>query len=215
MRRTANGLDAFARLEHCGSAQAFDDFDHGFPIEHPGNVVGYGRSHFTSADRRQVAEERKRQLTSDRGKGVSVEEKERGLTMKPAQKIQHFLKSQDLLMHADSDGDEQAKAEVGAITDGDWAAYRFEEVDDESRAAVVATLAIAIATDGLELEGPEVSVSEFKWTIAFRDLPANFRTVPLGVQSDQAQQIVRCGTFLPAVVVDLWPAIAEGLGVAG
>jgi hypothetical protein len=41
-RRAPEGLDVIAGLEGSGLAEGFDGLDHGFLIQHPGDIMGHG-----------------------------------------------------------------------------------------------------------------------------------------------------------------------------
>ena len=50
------------------------------------------------------------------------------------------------------DRQKQAKAEVGTVSESEWAVDGFRKCDDESVARTVAVIAAAVVPDGLELQ---------------------------------------------------------------
>src|SRR5204863_8632244 len=75
-------------------ATTLDYRNHRLPIQHAGDVVRYRRCHFALSDRWEVAEQSKRKFSANRSKGVAVEEKKRGATVKAFQQVDCLQQSQ-------------------------------------------------------------------------------------------------------------------------
>jgi hypothetical protein len=89
-RGAAQRFHPVTRLELGGFTQALDDFDHALTVQHSGDVMGDGGRNLAFADGRKIAEQGQGQFSSDRGKRVAVEEKERGTAMEAAELIETF-----------------------------------------------------------------------------------------------------------------------------
>ena len=87
MRRAAQGLNAVARLEGGALAEAFDDTNHAFTVEHAGDIVGNGRHHLTAAAGGEIGEKSGCKLPSDICKGIAIEEEEGGTPMAVSEEI--------------------------------------------------------------------------------------------------------------------------------
>src|ERR1051325_807172 len=84
-RRTAQGFDSVAWLERGGFAEALDNLDHALAIENAGDVVGNCRGGLAFANGRQVPKNGQRQLPTDGGESIPVEEQKWSATVEPAQ----------------------------------------------------------------------------------------------------------------------------------
>ena len=103
------------------------------------------------------------------------------------------------------------------IADGYWAADRFGKLDDKTAATVMPAFSAAAVPQGLKLQCAKIPfaiLAEGKRAILFKELSGNFRTLPLRIQCQQAEQIMRGGAGLPAIRIHLEAAIAKGFGMA-
>ena len=100
-----------------------------------------------------------------------------------------------------------------AIAEGKRAADRLGKGDGESVPKTVASIATAVAADGLELERTEDAAAKLKRALPLIQLLDTCGSA-LRVQGEESEQVVRARAGLPTVSIHFRAAIAEGFGVA-
>jgi len=83
-------LNAITGRKRGGGAKRIDDGDHGFAIEHSGDVVGDGGNDLPASHNRKLVEEGFRQLPGDGCKRVSVKKQERCAAVVVAKEVDRF-----------------------------------------------------------------------------------------------------------------------------
>ncbi len=91
----AQRLDPITGLEIGRSAQLIHDLRHRPVIQHARDTMGDGGSYLSAARRRKFGKHGGGNLPSDVGKGVTVEEKERGAPMAVAEELYRFVEVED------------------------------------------------------------------------------------------------------------------------
>lgn len=92
--RATQSLDTIAGLQFGAGAKAFDDFDHGFAVEHASDVVGDGGCDFPEPGRRQFRKNGCGNPPANVGKCITVKEEKRGAPVALLEKIEGLAEGQ-------------------------------------------------------------------------------------------------------------------------
>jgi len=97
---TAQRLDTVAVLEIKCFRKLLHNPGHGIVIEHTGDMVGYGRHHFTPATRGELGENEVNYCPANVSEGIAVEEKKRSAAMSLPQEFYGFIEGGDFCLAA-------------------------------------------------------------------------------------------------------------------